>query len=179
MTLSKIIYAISKLLFYVCIAVVGFVLVSSILTYFEMKHGLDITFIEISEDGNQTKTTLPLTQVYVGFQNSVAIIIMWISFIFYSIYFFTVSQFFKVFTEAEIFTKISLAILKRFIRLNTIPLAAIIIYICFTLVKGHKFIMNSEYKLVVVHLIVGLLVYLYLELIKKGKLVQDENNLTI
>jgi len=63
--------------------------------------------------------------------------------------------------------------------LNFIPIGVGIIHIVVMAIRTTTFKMDSEYLLIVLHLFVAALVYLYLDLLRKGKIVQDENDLTI
>ena len=97
MKLPKLTYSISKLLYYLCLALVGFVFVGTILTYFEFQYAVDIPLIEISADRSYSEIQFPFTEMYLSFKNRFTVMIMLLCFAFYAYYFYTLTQFFKVF----------------------------------------------------------------------------------
>ena len=180
-TLSQFIYFLSKLFFYVCFAFVLFIIVFSALSFLESTWKIDIPFVELttSEIETRTRIQIPLMDMHIGFPNSFLVIFMWLFFVFYAFYFYSLVQFFKIFTQSHVFTKQSVNKLKLFRRLNVVPILLAVAALIVDIARGTGFKMDSEYLLVIVHLFVGLLVYFYLDLVKKGKQVQDENDLTI
>jgi hypothetical protein len=148
----------------------------------ETEFDLDVPFVALETTINLQsiiRIDIPFTEMHVGYRNSFAVLLMWLSFAFYTFYFYTLSMFFKVFTEQEVFTVSSVKILKRFMLLNLIPVLVGLCYIMVTYIANYNFKMDSEYLLIILHSFTALLVYLYLDLLKKGKNVQDENDLTI
>lgn len=181
-TISHSIYFISRLAFVVCLLFSVFIILFSILAFAESNLNINIPFVGVEtgvDSLSYTRIDIPITDLHVAYQNSFAIVLMWLAFAFYTFYFLTLSKFFKIFTEEEVFTASSVKILKRFMVLNLIPVCAGVGYILVTYIGTHNFRMDSEYLLLIVHSFVALLVYLYLDLLKKGKLVKDENDLTI
>ena len=133
-----------------------------------------ITIVE-----NQTSITIPFSKLHIEFINSFGIIALWLSFGFYAFYFYALSEFFKVFTKTQVFTQHSIKKLQLFGSLNLIPAVFIFLYFIVERVQSMPLKMDSEYILPIPHLCIALFVYLYIDLIKKGKRVQDENDLTI
>ena len=181
-TFVHLIYYLSRFLFLASLVITVFLIVFSLLSFLEGNFGINIPFVELlTTAGEQTdvRINIPLTEMYVGYQYSFVVVGVWLSFSFYAFYFHALSQFFKVFTEIQVFTEDSLKKLKRFGWLNLIPVLLAILLTTGNLLLGASFQMDSEYLLVAVHLLVALLTYFYLQLISKGKKVQEENDLTI
>ena len=177
MNLSKTIYLLSRALFYICIVFTVFILLFSVLSFFESYFDIDMPFITIS--GNQTSISIPLLKSHIEFFNSLGVVALWSSFGFYALYFHALSEFFKVFTKDQVFTNHSVKKLSLFGYLNLIPPVFILLYFIIELIQNMSLHMDSTYILPIPHLCIALFVYLYIDLIKKGKLVQDENDLTI
>jgi hypothetical protein len=133
--------------------------------------------IGITED--QTIIKIPFSKSHIEFSNSFGIISLWLTFGFYALYFHALSEFFKVFTKAQLFTNHSVKKLRFFGYLNLIPPVFILVYFIVERTQNIPIHMDSEYVLPIPHLCIALFVYLYIDLIKKGKLVQEENELTI
>jgi len=179
--LSSSIYFLSKLFFYVCLAFVVFLILFSALSFAESIWKIDIPLVEVTTTSIETRTKIqiPFMDMHIGFPNSVLVFFMWVFFGFYALYFYSLSQFFKVFTQTQVFTERSIKSLKIFGWLNLVPITFGILASLVDIFRGKGFKMDSEYLLVFIHLFVALLVYFYVDLVKKGKRVQDENDLTI
>ncbi|GGG23068.1 hypothetical protein GCM10011344_24700 [Dokdonia pacifica] len=177
MNLSKITYLVSRIFFYICAAFTVFIFLFSALSFFENRFNIDMPLITIVE--NQTSITIPFSKLHIEFINSFGIIALWLSFGFYAFYFYALSEFFKVFTKTKVFTQYSIKKLKLFGSLNLIPPVFILLYFIIDRIQNTPLRMDSEYILPIPHLCIALFVYLYIDLIKKGKRVQDENDLTI
>ena len=177
MTLPKITYLLSRIFFYICAFFTAFIFLFSLLSFFESRFALDIPLITIVE--NQTSISIPFSKSHIKFFSSTGIIALWLSFGFYALYFHALSEFFKVFTKAQVFTNHSVKKLQLFGYLNLIPPVFILITFVIGRIKNMPLRMDSEYILPIPHICIALFVYLYIDLIKKGKLVQEENDLTI
>lgn len=152
-------------------------MIFSILSYFEYKFGIQIPFVEIIE--NRPKVLVPILGLRINIPLNYAILIMWTSMSFYAIYFYAFKEFLRVFVEKNMFEVKSLKRLKFFLILNLIPLIYIILFTASFLIKGSAFRLEDDYFIVFAHLVIAFLLYLYLDIVKKGKRVQEENDLTI
>jgi hypothetical protein len=170
-------YITSKLLFYLYLSLYIFIMIFSILSYFEYKFGIQIPFVEIIE--NRPKVLVPILGLRINIPLNYAILIMWTSMSFYAIYFYAFKEFLRVFVEKNMFEVKSLKRLKFFLILNLIPLIYIILFTASFLIKGSAFRLEDDYFIVFAHLVIAFLLYLYLDIVKKGKRVQEENDLTI
>lgn len=138
---------------------------------------MQIPFVDVFE--NHAKINVPLLGLRIGVPFNYAILIMWTSMSFYAIYFYAFKEFLKVFVEKNMFEVKSLKRLKFFLILNLIPLVYIILFTASFLIKGKVFRLEDDYFIVFAHLVIAFLLYLYLDVVKKGKRVQEENDLTI
>lgn len=170
-------YIASKLLFYLYSILYLFIMVFSILSYFEYKFGMQIPFVEIME--NRPKVHVPVLGLRINIPLNYAILIMWSSMSFYAIYFYAFKEFLRVFVEKNMFEVKSLKRLQCFLILNLIPLVYIILFTGSFLIKGKAVRLEDDYFIVFAHLVIAFLLYLYLDILKKGKRVQEENDLTI
>lgn len=177
MNLPKTIYLLSRIFFYICATFTAFIFLFSTLSFFESHFNIDFPLIATKE--NQSFINIPFSKLHIEFSNSLGIVGLWVSFGFYALYFYALSEFFKVFTKTQIFTTYSIKKLRLFGYLNLIPPVFILIYLIVEIIQHSSLHMDSEYFLLIPHLCIALFVYLYIDLIKKGKLIQDENELTI
>ena len=175
--MKKLAYITSVILFYSFSVLFLFILIFSILSYFEYKFNVDIPFVDILQ--NRAKVNVPLLGLRINIPFSYSILIMWTAMLFYAIYFYAFKNFLKVFIEKKMFEAKSLKRLQFFLILNLIPLIYIVFFTASFLLKGASIRFEDDYFIVLAHLIIGFLIYLYLDILKKGKHVQEENDLTI
>ncbi|WP_445731287.1 DUF2975 domain-containing protein [Mariniflexile sp.] len=175
--MKKLAYIVSKLFFYVFSVLYLFIMVFSILSYFEYKFDFQIPFVEVLE--NHSKVHVPLLGLGINIPYNYSILIMWSVMLYYAIYFYAFKEFLKVFIETNMFDAKSLKRLRFFFKLNVIPLVYIIIFTVSFLIRGAKFRLEDDYFIVLAHLVIAFLIYLYLDVLKKGKHIQEENDLTI
>ena len=175
--MKQIAYIASKLLFYFYLSVYLFIMIFSILSYFEYKFGIQIPFVEIIE--NRPKVHVPIISLRINIPLNYAILIMWSAMSFYAIYFHAFKEFLRVFVEKNMFEVKSLKRLQFFLILNLIPLIYIILFSASFLISGRAFRLEDDYFIVFAHLVIAFLLYLYLDVLKKGKRIQEENDLTI
>lgn len=175
--MKKLAYISSKILFYCYSTLSLFIMIFSILSYFEYKFGLQIPFVEVFE--NHSKINVPILGLRINVPYNYAILIMWTAMSFYAIYFYAFKEFLRVFIENKVFEAKSLKRLRFFLKLNLIPLIYIIIFAASFLLKGADFRLHDDYFIVFAHLVIAFLIYLYLDILKKGKYIQEENDLTI
>ncbi len=175
--MKKLAFIISKITFW------GFVLFSSILiplsllSFLEYYFSWDIPFLDIVQrDGLDFGK---IKNIGVEFWMNYTIILMWGTFIFYSIYFYVLQGFFRIFILENTFTKQSVERLKLFYKLNFIPVIAGALGIILRYFIYDDTVFDEPHFFVLIHLIVAFLLYFYLDLIKKGNIIQQENDLTI
>ncbi|PKH50024.1 hypothetical protein CXF68_04580 [Tenacibaculum sp. Bg11-29] len=180
--MKKIIYICAKTFFYLFTFFFVFVLLFSILSLVE-KHGiLDVPYVDIIEndvDDFNAKIKIPIVNGIIKYQFSYTIVFMWLWLLFYSIYFYVLKDFFRIFIDNELFNAKSLNKLKIFFKLNFIPIILNIGIIVIGWTKKEKVSFEEEYFFIFIHSCVALLIYLYIDLFKKGRRLQEENNLTI
>lgn len=175
--MKQLAYISSKLLFYFFSVLSFFIMVFSILAYFEYKFDIQIPFVEVIE--NRPKINVPLLGLRINVPLNYSILLMWSAMLYYAIYFYAFKEFLKVFIEKKMFEEKSLKRLQFFLKLNIIPLVYIIMFSVSTLLKGADFRFVDDYFIVLAHLVIAFLIYLYLDILKKGKHIQEENDLTI
>lgn len=175
--MKQLAYIASKLFFYFFSILFIFIMVFSILSYFEYKFGMQIPFVEVI--GNHSKVNVPLLGLRINVPYSYSILIMWSAMLYYAIYFYALKEFFKVFIEKNMFEAKSLKRLHFFLKLNLIPLVYIIMFTASFLLRGIAIRLDDDYFIVLAHLIIAFLIYLYMDILKKGKHIQEENDLTI
>ena len=117
--MKKLAHLISKITFW------GFIIFSCILiplslfSFLEYYFNWDIPFVEIFSEGGQDYSKIK--NIGVQFLLSYTIILMWGTFIFYSIYFYVLQKFFNIFISEKTFEENSLKKLKLFYNINFIP----------------------------------------------------------
>lgn len=175
--MKKVAYLVSKLTFWGFVLFSAIVIPLSILSFFEYYFNWDIPFIEIfSEDGQDYSK---IKNIGVQFLLSYTVILMWGTFIYYSVYFYVLQGFFKIFIAEKTFQKASLRQLTKFYKLNFIPVLVGVIGIIIRYILLGKFKFDEPHFFVLIHLIIAFFLYFYLDLIKKGHNIQIENDLTI
>lgn len=177
MNIPRTIYLLSRIFYYLCAVFTVFIFLSSLLSFFESHFDIDIPMITISK--NETSINIPFIKSQIIFFNSFGVFALWLSFGFYALYFYALSEFFKVFTKEKIFTHHSINKLRLFGYLNLLTPVLVLFYFILERVQNIPLRLGSEFILPIPHLCIALFVYLYLDLIKKGKLIQEENDLTI
>jgi hypothetical protein len=104
---------------------------------------------------------------------------MWFTFIYYSLYFYVLQSFFEIFITEKTFKSKSMEKLTSFYKLNYVPIivGTLGIILRYSIYDDLSF--NEPHFFVLIHLIVAFFLYFYLDLIKKGNSIQQENDLTI
>lgn len=175
--MKKIAYLVSKITFWGFTLFSVITLLFSILAFLEYYYEWDISFIEIvKRDGLDFAK---INRIGVEFWLSYVVIFMWCTFIFYSFYFYILQSFFAIFIAQKTFEEKSVHQLTKFYRLNFIPVIIGCIGITFRYFSLGYFKFDEPHFFVLIHLIVAFFLYFYLDLIKKGNVVQQENDLTI
>lgn len=175
--MKKIAYIMATIVFYLVATFLLFVMIFSILSYLEYNFGMQIPFVEIIE--NRPKVKVPFLNLSINIPLNYSIIIMWVVIAYYIFYLHAFKEFLKVFIKEKIFKETSLKHLRFFLKLNIIPLIYIIIFSTSLVIKGATFRLHDDYFIVFAHLVISFVVYLYLDVFKKGMSVQEENDLTI
>ena len=175
--MKKLAYISSVILFYSFSILFLFILVFSILSYFEYKFGVQIPFVEVLE--NHAKVKVPILGLRINVPFSYAILIMWSAMLYYAIYFYAFKEFLRIFIKKKVFEAKSLKRLRFFLKLNLIPLIYIVAFTASFLLRGVAIRLEDDYFIVLAHLVIAFLIYLYLDILKKGKYVQEESDLTI
>lgn len=152
-------------------------MVFSALAFLEYKYEVDIPFVEIYN--SRPKIHVPILGLRINAPMNISILLMWISMSFYAVYFYFVKEFAEIFVKSNIFETKSLKHLRSFLTLNLLPLIYITILVISILVRGANFKLEDDYFIVLVHIMIAFLIYLYLDILKKGRNIQEENDLTI
>ncbi|WP_298340383.1 DUF2975 domain-containing protein [uncultured Algibacter sp.] len=175
--MKKLAYFTSLILFYCVAFLLLFVMIFSMLSYLEYKYGIQIPFVEVIE--NRAKVHVPLLGLRINVPFNYAVLIMWTAMSYYIIYFYAFKNFLKVFIEKKVFETKPLKRLRFFMILNLVPLIYIIVFTASFLLRGVSIRLEDDYFIVLAHLVIAFLIYLYLDVLKKGRYVQEENDLTI
>lgn len=175
--MKKLAYITSTILFYSIAIILLFIFLFSILSFLEYKFGLQIPFVEVFD--GRGKVHVPLLGLGINVPLNYSILIMWTAMAYYIVYFYAFKEFLKVFVEKKVFDIKSLKRLRFFLILNILPLGYIIIFTSSFLIKGIPIRFEDDYFIVFAHLVIAFLIYLYLDVLKKGKYIQEENDLTI
>ena len=179
--MKKIAFLFSKAFFWGFALFSLFILLFSVLSYVEFYFNWDIPFVEITERNAKNYAIIrpPFIGVLVEFLMSYSIIIMWFTFIYYSIYFYVLQSFFEIFIAEKIFKNKSIEKLTNFYKLNYVPVIVGIIGIILRYSIYDDLSFDEPHFFVLIHLIIAFFLYFYLDLIKKGINIQQENDLTI
>lgn len=178
--MKRTIYYISHVFSWVFLSLFIFLLIFSLLGFLEYYLGWDIPFVKHKNLDSESAiyVTLPLLNVSLSFPPNGIVIIPIVIFGFYSLYFFQLTRFFKIFIAKSLFSSESVMALKKFLWYNLI--IVIVALVAFTILWiRESFKMDESLLILIVHLIVSFLVYLYLDMASKGSELQQENDLTI
>ncbi|WP_136482072.1 DUF2975 domain-containing protein [Cognatitamlana onchidii] len=175
--MKKLAYLTSLVLFYIVAIVLLFVFLFSALAFLEYKLEIDMPFIDIIN--GRGKVYVPFIGLNINVPFNYAIIIMWGAMTYYAIYFYAFKEFLKVFVKNKIFETKSLKRLRFFLKLNILPIVYIVLFTASFLIQGIPIRFEDDYFIVLAHLVIAFLMYLYLDVLKKGSHIQEENDLTI
>ncbi|WP_194851480.1 hypothetical protein [Nonlabens antarcticus] len=180
--MKQLLYHLSKAFSWIFLVLFAFLFVFSTLGFAEYYFGWDVPFVALRDEGSAIGSflfvTIPIINISLGFPPNWFVIIPLIIFSFYSLYFFKLSRFFKVFITKTLFSAESILSLKKFLWLNLIIVGvATIAYAVLLLREGFR--MDESALIMVIHTIASLLVYLYLDMAQKGYSLKQENDLTI
>lgn len=149
----------------------------SLLAFLEYYFNWDFPFIEIVK--RDSLDFAKIKNIGIEFWLKYTVVSMWATLIFYSIYFYTLKNFFGVFISARTFEEESLKQFIKFYKLNFVPVFIGFIGIIIQFASLNKFEFDEPHFFVILHLIVAFFLYFYLDLIRKGNNIQQENDLTI
>jgi hypothetical protein len=179
--MQKIAFLFSKASFWGFALFSSFILLFSVLSYLEYYFNWAIPFVELTKRNanNYAVISIPFTGGIVEFLMSFTIIIMWFTFIYYSLYFYVLQSFFEIFIAEKTFKNKSVEKLTNFYKLNYVPVIVGIIGIILRYSMYNDLNFDEPHFFVLIHLIIAFFLYFYLDLIKKGNSIQQENDLTI
>lgn len=175
--MKKTAYLISKLTFW------GFLLFSCILiplslfAFLEYYFNWDIPFVNIIQ--REGLDFAKIKNIGVEFWINYTVILMWATFIYYTIYFYVLKGFFNIFITKKTFEENSLQKLNLFYRLNFIPVVIGFIGITIRYILFNTLRFDEPHFFILIHMIIAFFLFFYLDLIKKGNTIQQENDLTI
>lgn len=179
--MKKIAYILSKIFFWSFALFSSFILLFSILSFFEYFFNWNIPLIEIStkENENYVSLKVPFIKLFVQFLLSYTVILMWFTFVYYSFYFYILQSFFEIFIAEKTFESRSLHQLEKFYKCNFIPIIVGMIGVVIRYFIFRDVHFDEPHFFVIVHLTIAFFLYFYLDLIRKGNKIQQENDLTI
>ncbi len=135
-----------------------------------------ITTKSFTTVGNQLRIELPIKGMHLEILKETNIPMMIIAgLLFYSIFFYTFSNVFKTFSAEKLFTVSVQKTLVNFAILNLLAPVAYILFHMILLQDTHF----TQLPYVLLHMILGIIVFFISALLKKGTLLQLENDLTI
>lgn len=180
--MKKIFYYTSTGFAWIFLSFFCFLLVFSLLGFAEFYLGWDVPFVNIQSNvigaEQAISVSIPFVNGSISFPANLIVLLPLIIFGFYTLYFFQLARFFKVFIAISLFSSESIKALKRFLWYNLIiVIVAVIALIVLWVREGFK--MDESILILVIHGCVALLVYLYLDMALKGNKIQQENDLTI
>lgn len=173
------VYTLSKLFFYGFSLFAIVLTINSVLGFIEYKEWLDFSFISFSENKESNFDFLviqiPFT-VQIQFGWILPVIIA--SLYFYCYYFYALKDFFALFVKEDVFTEQSINRLNLFHKLNYFPAFVFLGRAFYPILNDGR----ADGELIIIaliHLALALLLLYYLDLVKKGYVIQQENDLTI
>lgn len=106
--------------------------------------------------------------------------LIWITIGFYALYFWKLKDFFASFYDSQTFSIKAIKDTKIFLWLNVFPIITAIGFFCYGVItQGKDFYLREDIMYVVIHGVIFLLMYFYLDNAKKGNALKSENDLTI
>lgn len=181
--MKKIAYTFSKLFFYGFSLLTLFVIVFSLLSFLEHTLGWNVPFVEFEKHNHNgyTFVMIPLINLGFGFPTGhiLKMLIMFLTLIFYVVYFYSLKGFFKIFVLENTFSSKSIRRLSVFYKLNFIPVIFSFLGVSYGVFIRRRMYFDEEHVFLILHLSIAFLMYLYLDLVKKGQIIQEENDLTI
>ncbi len=181
-TFPKIIYWIAQILFILSCTLLIYIMSAVMIHFVEEIFSLNTGFLERIKERNNELIFLkiPLTKFGIGFPpKSFEVIFMILFFAFYVFYFYSMKKFFKIFDD-NTFSSKSIKSANFFFIINFAPIIYWIIYSIYCLIVGKTTnFFDDEFIILIIHLFVAVLVFLYRDILMKGIKLQEENDLTI
>lgn len=181
--MKNLVYQFSKMFFYGFTFLFFFVLLFSSLSFLEDILGWNVPFVNIKtyEGFKQAFIRVPILEISFVFpiKTIFPAIIMSLSLLYYVVFFYALRNFFKIFIKENLFSKESLKQLKLFRKVNLIAVLITITLILITTIKKRSFQFDEEVLVFTIHFFIAFLIYFFVELIKRGNILQQENDLTI
>jgi hypothetical protein len=175
--MKKLAFLFSKIFFWGFTIFSIFALLFSSLSFLEYYFNWNVPFVEIVKRENLDFAKIDI--IGLEFWLSYMVILMWFTFIYYSFYFYVLQNFFGIFIANKTFESKSLHQLKKFYKLNFIPVIVGLVGIALRYFIFGDSHFDEPHFFVLVHLMIAFFLYFYLDLIKKGNEIQQENDLTI
>jgi hypothetical protein len=175
--MKKIAFLISKITFWAFVIFSTILIPLSVLSFLEYFFNWNIPFLEIVKRENLDFAKIDF--IGVEFWINYTITLMWGTMIYYSIYFYVLQGFFRIFITEKTFEEKSIQKLTKFYKLNYVPVIVGIVGIILRYSIYDDLSFDEPHFFVLSHLIIAFFLYLYLDLIKKGNNIQQENDLTI
>ena len=180
-TLSELIYWLAKICFFLSIVILIYI-ISGLLVYSYEEIGNTRTNLldRIQHEGREMiHLKLPLTKFAIGFPTkSLSPIFMVLVFGFYAFYFFLMQNFFAIFKANSSFTEKNLNASKKFLLINIVPVIFWIAMTIYSIISSSETHFNENFIFILVHVFIITLIYLYQDILKKGLLLKEENDLT-
>jgi len=163
-SLSTVLFFVSRIIAFGCIMFILFLTFSF----------LNESLMTVTNEEFQIK--LPLLDLYIkGQYNRKIIAVIFLSFLFYGIFFYVLSLIFKVFKQRTIFNKNAISYLSLFVGVNLIAFVGLIGIAVFT--TNQVSFESIAYGLM--HLILAVFVAFIMAIFKQGFQLQQESDLTI
>lgn len=181
-TLSELIYWLAKICFILSILILIYIISGLLIYSYEEISNLRTNLIDrIQHEGKEMiHLKLPLTKFSIEFPTkSLSPIFMVLVFGFYSFYFFLMQKFFSIFSTNSSFTKENLQASKKFLLINIVPIIFWMVMTIYSIFSNHEIHFSENYIFILVHIFITTLIYLYQDILKKGLLLKEENDLTI
>lgn len=88
-------------------------------------------------------------------------------------------KFFAIFNTSTSFTEENLNVSKKFLQINIVPIVFWLAMIIYSIFNTHEIYFSENFVFILIHIFITLLIYLYQDILKKGLLLKEENDLTI
>lgn len=181
-TLSGLVYWLAKICFILSILILIYIISGLLIYMYEEISNIKTNLIDrMHHEGKEmVHLKLPFTKFAVGFPTkSLSPIFMVLVFGFYSFYFFLMQKFFAIFNTNTSFTEENLNASKKFLQINIVPIVFWMAMIIYSIFNTHEIHFSENFIFILIHIFITLLIYLYQDILKKGLLLKEENDLTI
>jgi len=182
-TFPKLIYWLATICFILSLSLLIYVVFGVVLSYLEEVFTFNSGLLERNEYHGKDYMHLRIPIIKFGISypaKSFEVIFMIAFFGFYALYFFLMKRFFGIFSSEESFSAKHLKTADWFLKINFVPIIfwlAISLY--YVIIKRQTQFFDEDFFVLLIHLFVIILIYLYRDMMKKGALLKEENDLTI